>query len=191
MDAYREGRVTEEPKVTERIIQALEDRIQALPIGGIVWTALSLRSGSGRAADETRHGADFMGVLDIEITRFAVKKGFLAQAKRAEPGVVLSRGEWQRLVDQCDLMLSRTTHAFVFVYSAERGVRVFSALDVRSFDGRDIFELYDRRISTFFEYHIECMIGDPRLDSPNIQTLEQLVDLPIQQGVVLRARQAD
>jgi hypothetical protein len=138
----------------------------------------SLRSGPGRAAEERRHGADFMGILDIDVPRFAVKKGFLAQAKRAEPGTKFPRREWQHLVDQCELMLTRTSHAFVFAYSEARGVRIFSALDVRSFDGRDIYELYDRKISTFFEYHIECMIGDSHLNVPNIEVRERLVDLP-------------
>lgn len=219
LEAYRNGRVEEEPQITDRIIGAIEDRIGSrsifsefspresafpdesvyssdatykditdTPSGRIVWSARTLRTGRGRAAEEKRHGADLMGVLDIDIPDYRVTKGFLAQAKRAEPGRKLSKNDWERLHDQCQVMLSRTPDSFVWVYSMERGVRIFPAISVVELDTQDIFDLYDRGVSSFFEYHLECFIGDQRLNSTDINTLDALDELPVEQVFELSAK---
>ena len=157
---------------------------------GILWTAMTLQSSSGSGAEERRHGADLLGVLDIALPDFEVKKGFLAQAKRAEPGIPMSNSEWDRMTEQCETMLSRTPDAFVFGYSDERGIRVYPATAVVGSDTRDLFDLYDRSIRSFFESHLECFIGDHRLNSPDIETLDALADLPVRRVLKLSARAA-
>ena len=169
LEAYRSGRVEEEPQITDRIIGAIENRVgpdsplaagetlepefpddtlhytsvavegirDRMP-GRIVWNARSLRTSRGRAAEEKHHGADLMGVLDINIPNYHVTKGFLAQAKLAEPGRHFSKGEWNRLHDQCETMLRRTPESFVWVYSKERGIRIFPAISVVELDSRYI-----------------------------------------------------
>ena len=113
LDAYREGRVDEEPQLTDRILGAIEDRILIRPLvayeehslvdlmsdpdrilsvtkrgivkqprGGIVWKARTLRTGRGVAAEEKRHGADLMGILDLALPDYHVTKGFLAHRRR-------------------------------------------------------------------------------------------------------------
>lgn len=154
----------------------------------INWTARSLRTGSGVAAEEKRHGADLMGVLDIDIPDYHVKKGFLAQAKRAEPGRKLRKKDWKRLHCQCEKMLLRTPDAFVWVYSKSAGIRVFPAVSVLALNSRDIFDLYSRGVSSFFEYHIECFIGDRRLNSTQIETLEALAEFPVERVLELSAK---
>ena len=225
LKAYRDGRVTEEPQITERIIGAIEDRIgrsrqdeEAPPNdqGGIFplnatrasnrfveedlddawnsvfqrvsWTARSLRTGSGIAAEEKRYGADLMGVVDINIPDYRVIKGFLAQAKRAEPGQRFQQKDWDRLYSQCETMLLRTPDSFVWVYSKTEGIRIFPAISVSTLKSRDIFDLYSRGVSSFFEYHIECFIGDRRLNSTNIETLDVLAEYPIENVLELSAR---
>lgn len=226
LNAYRDGRVTEEPQITDRIIGAIEDRIgrkrpdeEAPPNdeGGIFplnaartsdrfvegdhddasnsvfqsinWTALSLRTGSGIAAEEKRHGADLMGVVDIDIPDYLVVKGFLAQAKRAEPGQRFQQKDWDRLNFQCETMILRTPDSFVWVYSKTKGIRIFPAISVLTLKSKDIFDLYSRSVSSFFEYHIECFIGDRRLNSTNIETLDVLAEFPIENVLELSARQ--
>ena len=222
LEAYRSGRVEEEPQITDRIIGAIEDRIgpdssrakaeTATPEmlgesvrgpsvsfegirdryhGRIVWNARSLRTSSGRAAEEKRHGADLMGVLDIDIPNYRVTKGFLAQAKLAEPGRSFSKRDWNRLYDQCETMLRRTPDSFVWVYSKEKGIRIFPAISVVELDSRYIFDLYDRSVSSFFEYHLECFIGDRRLNSTNIRTLDALDELPVERVLELSARYSE
>lgn len=224
LNAYRDGRVTEEPNITERIIGAIEDRIggkrpdgearpydrgATSPLGAtgasdrlvegddaeaphpvlqrINWTARSLRTGSGIAAEEKRHGADLMGIVDIDIPQFRVVKGFLAQAKRAEPGRVFK--DWDRLQAQCETMLLRTPDSFVWVYSKAKGIRIFPAVAVSTLKSKDIFDLYSRSVSSFFESHIECFIGDGRLNSTKIETLDVLAEIPIENVLELSGRQ--
>ena len=219
LDSYREGRVEEEPQLTDRILEAIEGRIRSrqlvaygerpladempdpdrsLPLtkpriakrprSGIVWKARTLRTGRGVAAEEKRHGADLMGILDLALPDFRATKGFLAQAKRAEPGQRFSKRDWDRLRSQCEKMLSRTPASFVWVYSKSRGIRIFSANSVLGLESRCIFDLYSRGVSSFFENHIECFIGDRRLDSTNIETLDALARLPVERILELSAK---
>ena len=152
------------------------------------WTARSLRTGSGIAAEEKRHGADLMGVVDIAMPYFRAIKGFLAQAKRAEPGQKFSKKDWDRLQAQCETMLLRTPDSFVWVYSKTKGIRIFPAVSVSTLKSNDIFDLYSRSVSSFFESHIECFIGDRRLNSTNIETLDVLAEIPIENVLELSAR---
>ena len=217
LDSYREGRVEEEPQLTDRILGAIEDRvlirqlvaygdlarempdpdsplsltkpvIAKRPRGGIVWKARTLRTGRGVAAEEKRHGADLMGILDLALPDYSATKGFLAQAKKAEPGQRFSKRDWGRLRSQCEKMLLRTPASFVWVYSRSEGIRIFSANSVLGLESRCIFDLYSRSVSSFFENHIECFIGDRRLDSTNIETLDALARLPVERILELSAK---
>lgn len=202
MDAYKDGRVMEAPQITDRILGAIEDRLVwryftpelKLLSGGerfspnIVWKARSLRTSSGIAAEEKRHGANLMGVLDINLPDYRATKGFLAQAKRAEPNQIFTKTNWERLHYQCEIMLSRTPVSFVWIYSKEKGIRVFSAQSILGLKSRNIFDLYNRSVVNFFENHLECFIGDPRLNSTDISTLDALIDLPVERGLEFSAR---
>jgi hypothetical protein len=188
MDAYRAGRVAEEPQITDRILGAIEDRLQTTQFPGVQWRAKTLRTGRGSAAEEKRHGADLLGVLDIELPKFQAKKGFLAQAKLAEPGNAFSKSEWARLSAQCKTMLARTPDAFVFAYSQSQGLRIIPATAVVGYTGRNLFDLYNRAVAPFFESFIECFIGDPRLDSPDIATLDEIIDFRVDRVLALEAR---
>ena len=84
-------------------------------------------------------------------------------------------------------MLQRTSDSFVFIYSVERGLRIFPANSVIGLTSNDIFDLYDRGVSGFFENHIECFIGDPRLNSTDIKTLDALAELPVERVFELSA----
>lgn len=87
-------------------------------------------------------------------------------------------------------MLERTPDAFVFAYSQERGIRVFPANSVVGLGETrsDIFQLYDRGIASFFQIYIECFVGDPRLDSTDIEALDALIGLPVEHVMKLSAR---
>ena len=157
MEAYHSARVTDEPHITDRLMQAIEMTVNgtdpvpgyrllfegaATPYrryGGLIWQAHTLRSGSRSAAHEKRFGADVLGVLTINTPAYRATKGFLAQAKRAEPGVPLWKSRWDGLMGQCERMLAVTPDSFVMVYSKKWGISFFSAQAVRSFSGRDIF----------------------------------------------------
>ena len=191
LEDYKEGDTGYEVDITGRLVGAIRDRLRSKQIRGIDWRARSLRTGRGVGAEEGRHGADLLGVLDVDVRGYRTKKGFLAQAKRAEPGGSFDKQRWEDLVRQCNSMLSRTPDSFVFIYSTERRLRVFPAISVLGLKSRDIFDLYDRGLSAFFESYIECFIGDPRLNSTEIATLDALVDLPVRHVLELSARSAE
>ena len=190
-DSYRDGSVVEEPQVTDRILGAVQERIRNRRFGGVIWRARTLRTGPGVAAEEKRHGADLMGVLDIDLDGYKTNKGFLAQAKRAEPDSMFRSRDWDRLRSQCETMLDRTPDSFIFVYSMLKGIRIFPANAVVELESRNIFDLYDRSVSMFFESHIQCFIGDRRLNSTKIDTLDALAELPVERVLELSGRTSE
>ena len=186
LDAYVAGRIEEEPHITDRMLGAVDERIKNRKFNGIIWQARTLRTSRGRAAEEKRHGADLMGILDVDLPKYRIKKGFLAQAKRAEPGVPLKN--WEHLIHQCKKMVERTEESFVFIYSRNEGIRIFPAVAVISLKSKDIFDLYSLSVQTFFEKHLECFIGDLRLDSTDIRTLDALAEFSVERILYIEAR---
>lgn len=171
---YSEGLVTDEPQITDRLLGAISDRLRERTANGITWRVKTLRPSHGSANEEQRHGADFLGVLDVAVPGLKVKKGFLAQAKRAEPGVPMSKGEWNRMAGQCRTMLEVTPDAFVAVYSRSKGVRLIPAVEIAVATNGDLFDHYSRSIGRFFELFIECFIGDRQLHSAKIELLDEI-----------------
>ncbi len=178
---YALGEKVDEPDITGLMLGAIGERIRSRKFSGVTWNARILTS-RGPTAEEKLHGADFMGVLDVDFPDYKIKKGFLVQAKKAE-----SR-DWNRLTDQCKKMLERTRDSFVFVYSRKRGIRVVPAISVLGLKSRDVFGLYHHSVQNFFENHIKCLIGDPRLDSLDIGKLDALADFPVERVLHLTAR---
>lgn len=172
----REYRVPDPPGASLHADDVEGDADAAAAAAGrrLVWQAMTLRAGSGSAAHEKRHGADVLGVLSIDTPGYQVSKGFLAQAKRAEPGIPFSKAEWERLQQQCETMLQVTPDAFALIFSKERGARMVSAAAIAAYSGRDVFDLYDMGLRSFFERHIESFIGDRRLNKPQIEVLDRL-----------------
>ncbi len=81
------NRVPDEPSITNRFLQALESSINSIdPIRGIQFSATTLTS-LGPNAQESVVGADFLGILNIQIPGMSVSKGFLCQAKRSGNGM--------------------------------------------------------------------------------------------------------
>ena len=191
--AYRENRTFEETDITGRIVGAIEKRlkdnsnVESFKQYGINWEARTLRTGSGIAAEEKRYGADLLGLLSIDLPNYRVKKGFLVQAKRIEPNKNFSSQEWGRLCDQCENMLKHTSESFVWVYSKSMGIRIFPAISVIAIESTNIFDLYSRGMMRFFENHIECFIGDHRLNSPDLRKLRTLEEFHVRHVLELSA----
>jgi hypothetical protein len=207
-----EGRVQGEEAFTDRMIGAIEERLRggvsterlagqsvdkiahaesdiyvANRSPSITWSAMTLTSHK-RSAQETEFGADFLGALEIELSDYRVKKGFLSQAKLVEPKKGMSSGEFSRLQSQCEKMLAHTPAAYVFLYS-RKGIRVASALSVVAVtDKRNPYDLYTRSIERFFEEHFQSFLGDQRINSANLKTLELLrAEYNARTGFLLRA----
>jgi len=127
----------------------------------------------GPHAQETRYGADFIGVLDINLPGYSVVKGFLAQAKRVEWGQIMNGRDWEDMKDQCDKMLALSPDSFVFVYS-KVAISVVPAVSVMGAHTRNLHDLSARSITRFYEEHFQCFIGDRGISAPSIETLDKL-----------------
>ena len=201
LKTYHDGHPVDEPVITGMIIGAIENQIKDRKFNEVTWNARSLVSGEEKrygakwnarpvtSREEKRYGADLMGVLDIHLCDYKVKKGFLAQAKKAEPKSRFR--DWGRLVEQCEKMLECTPESFVFIYSRNRGIRTLPAVSELGSTSKDLFDLYHHSLQNFFERHLQCYIGDRRLNSPSVDTLRRLDILPARNVLHLTARVAE
>src|ERR1700732_16132 len=154
-----------------RIAQAMD----GYKVRGVTWTAKTLTD-HGPNAQEREYGADFVGVLEIAIPGYKVKKGFLAQSKLVKAGR-MKRDEFRRTIGQCQQMLDLSPASFVF-YQSLNGVRVVPAIAVVAASGPEVaFDtegLYSRKLGIFYEEHFECFIGDRRISEPSEKMLAEL-----------------
>jgi hypothetical protein len=86
-------------------------------IGGIQWSSSILRHRKGVAAEEQRIGADMIIHVALKTPIQSYSKAVLVQAKRHEPGDLMSTEEQKALVGQCRKMLKISPAAFVFDYA--------------------------------------------------------------------------
>lgn len=175
VEDLKEGLVEQEPHVTDRMLGRIAQSIDGYKTKGVVWTAKTLTD-HGPNSQEKEYGADFVGVLEIDIPGYKVKKGFLAQAKLVKAGQ-MKRDEFRRMIGQCQQMLDLSPSSFVFYQSLE-GIRVIPAVAVVGAIGPEVVfnpdGLYSRKLSTFYEEHFECFIGDRRISEPTMETLAEL-----------------
>ncbi len=173
--ALLDGRIEQEPDFTSRMLQSIELAVNGRTVNGLRWSAKVLTD-RGPGSQEKQYGADFIGVLEIAVPGYRVRKGFLAQAKLSKSSN-MSRAEFDRMIDQCKVMLELSPSSFVFQYTHE-GIRVIPTLAVLAASGPEVIfnpdGLYSRRIRTFYEQHIECFIGDMRISEPTEHTLAEL-----------------
>jgi hypothetical protein len=168
VEALHEGRVEQEPAMTDRMLGAIEQSLANYRARGICWSAKTLTD-RGPGSQESKYGADFMGVLNIALPEFTVSKGFLAQAKLIRDD---SAGDVRELKLQCERMLNLSPDSFVFFYR-KNGVRVIPAISVVG-SSMDPLQLYSRSAQRFFEEHLQCFIGDRNIDAPTPKTLNAL-----------------
>lgn len=172
-ESYVVGRTQQEPSITDRMLGRIEQSLNGVTVKGVKWTAMTLTD-RGAGIQEKKYGADFLGVLEMNLPEYKVTKGFLAQAKRIEPDGSMRSAEFDRMVAQCNKMLELSSAAFVFLYGKER-FGVVSAAAVAGLRHRtNPWELYSRSVQRFFEEHFQCFIGDRRLHTPHVDTLATL-----------------
>lgn len=184
VEALREGRIEQEPAITDRMLGCMEETLRGFTAKGIRWSAKTLTD-HGPGTQEPKYGADFMGVLDIRLPGFTIAKGFLAQAKLLRPG---RRIDATDLKVQCERMLDHSSHSFVFLYSQEQ-VRVIPAVSVIG-SGGNLDSLHSSSVQRFFEDHLRCFIGDKDIRTPTPATLGKLAErLEVKRAILIQARE--
>lgn len=172
LSALRDGRVEQEPAFTDRMLGRIEHAMDGYTHNGVSWRAKTLTD-RGRGAQESRFGADFFGVLDINLPGYTARKGFLAQAKLIEPGESMKTKDFEEMQEQCRKMLRLSADSFVFLYSRQ-GIFSVPALAVVSSSRTNPHNFYSRSVARFYEEHFACFFGDPRISGIEITSLEIL-----------------
>jgi hypothetical protein len=170
-DAMLDGRLEHEPAMTDRMLGRIEQAFEfgeGIQIKNIVWKAKTLTD-RGPRSQESRMGADFMGVLEVNVPGYQVSKGFLAQAKMIRRSGYLDTRE---LCRQCELMLALSPASYVFLYG-EKGVEVISANAVIA-TGGNLDAVQRETALKFFKNHLACMIGDRAISSATPEGLAEL-----------------
>lgn len=177
-------RLETEPSVTDRFLQAIENVFNSkVRAGKLKFEARTLRD-KGTNAPEHKFGADFCGVLNVDLRHFKVTKGFLCQAKMEKRELYIEKlpygmarlkiqynREIEKLKDQVRKMLSITPDSFIIIYSV-KGFVIIPASSVLGIRGNS--ELYGKTITSFFREYIKCFIGDHRLKAYDDITLEKI-----------------
>jgi hypothetical protein len=173
LNALHNGRVEQEPALTDRLLGVMEYTLNNRKLAGIRWTVKTLTD-RGRGSQESVFGADFMAALEISVDGYQVAKGFLAQSKLVEPSQNFSRSEATRLKEQCEKMLSFSQDSFVFLYSKQSGIVVVPATEI--LDSRDCnpHELMSKKMTKFYRDHFKCFIGDHGIRRATPQGLDEL-----------------
>lgn len=166
--------IPDEPSFTAVLATRIKDSLSGFSKGGIYWSAKILSS-HGPNTEESRFGADVLGALSLDLSGYSVKKGFLAQAKRQEPGMHLTPSEWKRLQAQCNTMLNFTSDSYVFIY-ALNGIFVVPAISVAACKAvEDLHTLHPKNLSAFYKEHFMCFVGDRAIDSASPRVLDNLL----------------
>jgi len=185
LEDINRGKIETEPSTTDRFIQALEDKFPYYyKDGSIVFEARSVGD-RGRGASESKYGTDFVGVLNIDIGKYQLTKGFIAQAKNCSDDIKFNKKYRQKITidfttgnkkfnelkEQTGKMLSISPDSFVFIYCLE-GIYVVPASSVDSLKIND--SLYAKPVSNFFKEFLMCFIGDQRLNAWDDGSLDRL-----------------
>ena len=168
LDAFRQGRIEQEPAMTDRMLGAIEESIHQLNMPNIRWSAKTLTD-RGPNSQESKFGADFLGALSINLPSFTVQKGFLAQAKLVKNGWVHDFATLQR---QCEQMLALSSDSFVFLYEYNR-IRIVPAISIAGMEF-NLGRLNSLSPKQFFTQHLKCFIGDRTIKSATPDTLAEL-----------------
>jgi len=196
------GESRDEPTITKGFLDAIKYRINGFHARDDVEFRAYVFQPQGYRSDEWVAGADFLGVLRVNLDEFIVTKGFLAQAKKEsrEIGVEIPvRGatkasfnyteDFKGLQGQAKKMLSQSPSSYVFLYSP-KGFAVVPAISVTSLTVTDT--LYAKTARGFFQEFLMCFIGDKRLGAFSNAEFERLVqEFRAGAGILIEARRSD
>lgn len=178
MRKYAAGLVTDEDDLTGVLVGNLDSDLTGV-ISGLKWSTSILRHRAGVAAEEKAIGADLVIHVTLRTRKRRYSKGVLIQAKRFDPGGLMSTSEQADLIKQCDKMLAVTPSAFVFDY-ARGHMRCGSATRISGSSERDLYSDCNWTSYRFFLELFRCPVGDPKLTSARVRDLPVPTALEVQ-----------
>lgn len=194
---YRAGEVSEEDHITSRLVTNIKRNVNETRHGRMIFKGIQTAA-RGRGSLESKLGADFVGILKVNLPRLDFSKLFLVQVKKAIAGKRgLSLRLDQDLTEQCEKMLAITDDALVMVVSSTR-LEVVDARTVHEMgkrDGSTVLNIHNALYSKSFPRYMQDVYatwqGDAdtgkEVDTP--EDLERIVDdLGVLQGFIIKAQ---
>lgn len=144
--------LVEEPDITSRVGQRLEDRFDGVRLGGYrIQVITETITSHGSASLEKPLGTDLYFAFSVEDTSGnETAKGVLVQAKRAR------KCDWGALGEQCRRMNLVTKKGSVVWLYQSSGIDVIRSQDVNKRTSTAVDS------TTFFDKVLECKVGDRR-----------------------------
>jgi hypothetical protein len=170
-DTFNKKYAYDEDDVTGAFVGSLNTLFHDTKLGGMTLGASIVRHRRGKAAEESRTGADMLIHVSMDTPTQRYSKGVLVQAKKADADYDWSASKRQGLIHQCNKMLSITPAAFVLNY-ATNGIRCGAATRVAG--ATTVFSVRYLCNWTTYRFFLElfrCPIGDPRITSPSVANL--------------------
>jgi len=172
--------IQNETTTTDRFLGTIVNEVNQHGLGHSFPEGFTIRATTltdrGPNSQESRFGADFCIILDIEGDNFRLRKGVLFQAKNSgngiessNPGnrvklVSLTNTRLEELRPQVEDMFKITPDNFVIIYDTT-GFRVVPGNSIQGLVQGD--SVYSKPISEFFKEFLMCFVGDPKLISTN------------------------
>lgn len=167
--------IRDEEDFTSQMLSAIRAGLVRVHLEGLEWTSSVLK----RQTEEPLIGADFAGLLSMQLDGFEVTKGFLAQAKMAGPRRQI---DTKKLKSQAEDMLTYSLASYVFLYRPS-GVAVVPAVAVVAADG-DPRQVQEWPLDDFFLEHFRCFIGDPKLGAADVVEQRGVIEeLPVRRAI--------
>jgi hypothetical protein len=173
VDNYLHRYIVDEDDITGTFVGSLNTVFHGMQLGGVNFKASVVRHRSGKAAEESRIGADILIHAAMDTPTQKYSKGVLIQAKKADTEYDWSNKKRNVLIGQCEKMLNITPSAFVFNYS-RRGIRCGAATRIAgATTAFSVDYLCGWSIYRFFLELFRCPIGDPRITSAHVGDLPE------------------
>jgi hypothetical protein len=173
-ESLEKGLIEHEAHFTDRMLGRIEESVDGYEVKGINWRSRTFTNQKPGPRDKN-YDAELLGVLEIKLDDYHIKKGFLAQAMIIEPEDSMERYEIRRMKDQLENMLSISSASFLFLYSKER-ISVVPAISVVNSKIDNPHELYSRSLTSFFMEHLESFIGDQKLFPSKMEQFNETTD---------------
>jgi hypothetical protein len=165
-ELYQPGvpkRTIQEPEITSRICQRLEDRLNDIRIGGYdLHVIAQSMPDRGKGSLEKITGADLFISFSLDGPD-GFDKGIFIQTKYDSN---INRGE---LLDACKRMRKTagdTSSYYVWIYQAD-GVRVLSPRQVQQMTGNSLTGLGPRRVAGHMGRILDCYAGSKKWGIPS------------------------
>jgi len=163
----REEQITDQlaSEITLHLIEEIRSQLDGKNIEGINFSITVYQ----KKAEEPITGADFVGILDIDLGDRKIKKVYLAQAKigkviENDTGQEIVKFSSPDIIRQVNNMLALTNSAYVFVYT-KSGINIISAEYVKALNSKTIRIEKSQTHDTGYLYEqlFDCWAGDPKL----------------------------